>query len=117
MQHNAHFANCLPNPTVSENNRLGATRFVDEEDANVFLESCFAKHIKTEPVPLFYDPIRDEYVRPKPEETEFRPIILLNFDESQLDTLQNTFGCHPSIWQNVVATSNTQSIASDQGFD
>jgi hypothetical protein len=82
MQHNAHFANCLPNPNALENNHFGATRFVDEEEANAFLEASFAKRIKTEPVPLFYDPIRDEYVRSKYEEGEFRPIVTLNFDES-----------------------------------
>jgi hypothetical protein len=117
MQHNAHFANCLPNPNDLEDNHFGITRFVDEEEAKKILDDSFVKRIKSEPEPLMYDPIRDEYVTLESSKCEFRPIVLLGFCEPQIQRLYDTLRFCPSILKNVVATISAQTIARDQGFD
>ncbi|KAG9193755.1 hypothetical protein G6011_03790 [Alternaria panax] len=109
----AHFANRFEEPNMLEDNHFGTTRFVDHEEAKEFLQECFGRRVKMETtIPPTYGPVTEEYA-----ECEFGPIVLLNFQKPQLRPLQSTFGCHPSIWKNVVATINAREIATEQGFN
>jgi hypothetical protein len=116
LSHNARFANGLPNPLEIENNRFGATRFVTIKEARKVLEDVLTRPIDSWPGPqkLEYDHIVAEFV---PVPIRYCPVVLLNFDTPQCASLQETFGFHPSIWQNVVATVSTKAIAQEQGLD